>query len=227
MEEGKKVWYRSREEIKQHKEDKGGNSSATWHLKGTTTQTLSVPITPGGALLRKVKEKLQGVQGPDGGQTMVLEQGGASMMSTVQKKDPFREEMCRWKEDCKVDVKGDCMENNLIYRIDCQECQGGEGGWYRGQTGGSMHRRMKEHMMGLARKDIKCPLYRHTLEHHQGDPPEFKMTKSGGARSNMERLVKEAEMIGNEDEGGAKLWNSKGEYGRSKLVRFKPSSVQV
>ena len=96
-----------------------------------------------------------------------------------------------------------------------------------GQTGGTIHRREKEHLQGLTRGEWKCPLYRHSQEHHPDGPPQFKMEKIASARSNIQRLVHEAELIANHDESGTKLWNQKGEYGRSKLVRLKPSSEYV
>ena len=127
-----------------------------------------------------------------------------------------------------VDTKSDCMDSNLIYTIKCSKCQDDDQkGLYVGQTGGSIHRRQKEHLQGLKRGDWKCPLFRHSQEHHPEGHLQFKMKKIHTARSNMERLVHEAEMIANKSDSGVKLWNQKGEYGRSKIVRLKPSSEYV
>ena len=51
---GVKAWFRSRDQINKDKLIKGGNSSATWHLKQNIKQTLNVPITPGGKLVSKM-----------------------------------------------------------------------------------------------------------------------------------------------------------------------------
>ena len=59
--------------------------------------------------------------GPDGGKTMVLEQGGSSIISKVQPKDPFRKEQCRWKETCNVSAKDDCIDSEMFqYRVNSQ-----------------------------------------------------------------------------------------------------------
>ena len=171
---------------------------------------------------------MEDVRGPDGGKVQVMEQGGASMVASIQNKDPFRQPECRWKEECLVNKKEACMENNLVYQIKCSRCgDDNQKGLYIGQTGGSIHRRQKEHLQGLKRGDWKCPLFRHTRQHHPEGAPDFIMEKISKARSNMERLVYEAELIGNHDDGGSQLWNQKGEYGRSKLVRLKSSSEYV
>ena len=44
--DGTREWYRSKCQIKEDKQRKGGNNAATWHLKGDTRHTLAVPITP-------------------------------------------------------------------------------------------------------------------------------------------------------------------------------------
>ena len=98
-------------------------------------------------------------------------------------------------------------------------------GHYRGQSGRSMHSRMAEHVQGLKSKKMTCPLYRHRLQNHKDeeDDPTFVMKKLAKPRSNMERLVTEAEVIAEDEEQGVHLWNNKSEYGRSKLIRWKPT----
>ena len=53
--------------------------------------------------------------------------------------------------------------------------------------------------------------------------PDFEMKKFRKPRSIMERLVLESEIIGQDDDNGIPIWNNKAEYGRNKLVRWKPS----
>ena len=114
--------------------------------------------------------------GPDGGTTQVIEQGGAKMIAMIQKKDPFKEESCRWQERCLVKSKADCMDTNCVYTIKCTQCQDDpDRGLYVGQTGGTLHRRQREHHQGLTRGDWKCPLYRHTQQHHPDEVPDFMM----------------------------------------------------
>ena len=57
--------------------------------------------------------------------------------------------------------------------------------------------------------------------HTEQDTPDFSMEVVKGARSNLKRLVREGTLIqGAEKQDPGSLMNSKGEWGRSKLVRF-------
>ena len=77
-------------------------------------------------------------------------------------------------------------------------------------------------MAGWRNKKESCPLYKHHVENHPNDEPEFVMTASRSGSSNLHRLALEAEEIIGEEESGNKLWNSKAEFGRGKIIRFIP-----
>ena len=188
-----------------------------------------MPITPGGALLSRMKAVIKEITGPDGGNTLVLEQGGAGLLNSVQKSDPFRTLQCRWNHpDCKVDKENDCMETGKTYSIKCIKCKenpliSDNGGEYRGQTGHSLHTRMLEHMAGIGTKNQSCPLYRHKVDQHPNDDPENTMKKSRSGTSNLHRLALEAEEISEAELNEIKIWNSKSEFGKGKLIRWTPT----
>ena len=72
------IWksqYRSRDEIYKAKQLKGGNSAATWFLKGDTTGTVTCCATPNSELQKLIKDNLNTEKQADGGKTMVLEDG--------------------------------------------------------------------------------------------------------------------------------------------------------
>ena len=97
-------------------------------------------------------------------------------------------------------------------------------GQYRGQTGRTMHSRMAEHVRGLRAKNKSCPLFRHKEDYHKDIEPKFIMKPSIKTKGNLNRLATEAEQIGDgEDDKNVTLWNSKSEYGKSKLVRWRPT----
>ena len=50
-------------------------------------------------------------------------------------------------------------------------------GQYHGQTESTMYSLMKEHNAGLGAKKLSCPLYKHKLDQHKVDEPEFEMMK--------------------------------------------------
>ena len=89
---------------------------------------------------------------------------------------------------------------------------------------------MSEHMRGLRSKSKSCPLYRHQIDTHKDDidEPEFVMKQSMKTKGNLHRLATEAEQIGDGDDCPKTiLWNSKAEYGKSKLVRWSPTMSYV
>ena len=155
------------------------------------------------------------------------------MLNSVQGSDPFKPSECRWRDPkCRVDSKDDCMQAGKTYTITCKQCMEDvnmedNGGCYRGQTGRSMHSRMLEHTAGLAAKSQSCPLFRHKLDNHPHSEPEFVMKKSKSGSSNLHRLAMEAEEIYQAESSGVKLWNSKTEFGKGKLIRWTPTIQTV
>ena len=77
-------------------------------------------------------------------------------------------------------------------------------------------------MAGWRNKKESFPLYKHQVENHPNDEPEFVMTASRAGSSNLHRLTFVAEEIFDEEESGNKLWNSKAEFGTGKVIRFTP-----
>ena len=47
------------------------------------------------------------------------------------------------------------------------------------------------------------------------------------AKDNMSRLIGEEELIAKHEDQGDKLWNSKGEFGKSKLIRWSQTVSQI
>ena len=218
--------------IKEDKVKKGGNNASSWHLKGDTRQTLQLPITPGSDLTRKVKDKIKDMVGPDKGKTMTVEMGGLPITSGLMKNDPFKSAGCRFGDpNCIVQTDDDCMRQNIVYQITCQEpdCSDKDDrkNLYIGQSGRSSHARAREHHRGLINKDPRCPLTKHSDEYHplMTDIPSFIMKTVKGCRGNIDRLLTESQKIDTHDDRN--LMNSKMEYGTNKMVRFRPTVDRV
>ena len=97
-------------------------------------------------MCKKVREEIKEMRCPDGGLTKVVEAGGASILAGLGRSDPFRVLECPFEEVCWV--RGgvvDCWRARVVYRVVCLIC--GKG--YTGTTGGSLHKRVREHMGGL------------------------------------------------------------------------------
>ena len=97
---------------------------------------------------------------------------------------------------------------------------------YIGQSGTSLHLRMRSH-----RSNKQGVIHKHIQEYHQeqdSSPPEFGMWPVKSTRTIMERLGWESSLISKEDkERSGILMNSKSEYGRGKLIRFEPQIIRT
>ena len=98
---------------------------------------------------------------------------------------------------------------------------------YIGHSGRSMHCRMREHLEGLKGRNPGNPLWKHHLDKHKDDEePEFKMNMMSTHRGNLPRLIAEGILIEKESQNG-EVFNSRSEFGRTKVVRFTPEVLRV
>ena len=165
-----------------------------------------------------------------------------NIMASLQKRDPHPKVGCDYGDpECMVGAG--CMATSVCYKIACNKCdpkqkQGSRPSGtptqvragsrrrvkYLGQSGTSTHRRMKSHRDGLKSKSTKTisVLRKHRQDHHDpSEKPNFRMEVLSKHRTVLQRLVTEDCLIQEHElkEPGS-LMNSKGEYGRSKMIRF-------
>ena len=132
-----------------------------------------------------------------------------------------------------VDPKQDCMSTNCVYRITCNLCPSNnpkDQAIYIGQSGRSLHARQAEHQQGITKSATTCPMVRHVSDSHAGltvTPGSFTMNKIRGSKDNMSRMLGEGEEIKIAEANGSKLMNSKGEFGKTKLIRWTQTVSQV
>ena len=91
---------------------------------------------------------------------------------------------------------------------------------YIGQSGTTIHKRQRSHLSGS-----KSVLKKHCEEYHkdQQSKPKFTMKVLRGSKTVLDRLVWEANLISQAEENNpGSLMNSKGEWGKNKMVRFAP-----
>ena len=105
----------------------------------------------------------------------------------------------------------------VVYRVVCLIC--GKG--YMGTTGGSLHKRVREHMGALRRGDCGNAVGKHFPNEYAGVDTEevvaplFVVEILRGRASSMERYIEEGVTEGK----GAEM-NSKGEWGRINTRRI-------
>ena len=114
--------HRSREEIILKKAEKGGITSSSWFLKGTTAKVIKCQATPDGALARMLDRNLNPANTKE--RTKVVEEGDAPATASLSRSDPYRKAECRFQDkSCLVDPKQDCSLMGCIYEICCKSCK--------------------------------------------------------------------------------------------------------
>ena len=237
--QGSKPMYRDRSRIQADKDLKKGKTKASWFMKGTTRQVIMIPATPRSGLANAVQSNLRGFSGPDYGTTKVVERSGRPVTAGLRRSDPFPKTGCAFGEpDCMIGVG--CDKTSVCYQLSCDLCDPRPDtepirpsqpptspvagsrrvrGRYIGQTGTSMHLRMRHH-----RDNEDTVVQKHISQYHsQPDDPQssFYMENIRQSRTILDRLVWEGELIyKTEKELEGSLMNSKSEYGKGKLVRF-------
>ena len=120
-----------------------------------------------------------------------MEVAGPQLKRKLQKSDPFKKKKCE-RPDCLIcptGGKGPCDATGVSYNIVCKDC--GEVQLYHHYEGESSHSgysRGKEH------------LYRHMMEKHAGNRPNFQENVTGiYGNDTMLRQISEAVAIQNSD----------------------------
>ena len=88
---------------------------------------------------------------------------------------------------------------------------------------------MRSHLGGIKGAGV---LGKHIREHHEGNTEGarslFVMKHEVGARTVLDRLVKEGTRINNVETNNPNwLMNSRGEWGKGKMVRFEPKITRI
>ena len=134
-----------------------------------------------------------------------MEGAGVPVTAGLTKLNPFSTDQCDFQETCLVG--SGCSRVNCNYRIHCSDCNPGIKGIrkpagaknrsiYLGQTGTSLHKRMKSHLGGVSGGGV---LGKHVQEHHEGSRGNqaslFKMELLKGSRTVLDRQVQEGTLI--------------------------------
>ena len=226
---------RTRKEIQERKAEKGGITAGSWYLGGETVRVMTVQPTPGGKLLKAVKNSIN--KDTSNGKTMVVEDGGQPAIASLKEGDPFRKEGCKFTNpDCMVDIKEDCTAMGCLYEISCNACQepveedisgskttkdpGGQSRPnYVGMTSTSLHCRMLGHQAGQKAKSGSNPLWRHDAEKHNGEHQTYTTRILRRERTLLPLCILEAIYI--EKQKTKTSMNEKNEWGHGGLVRLR------
>ena len=227
---------RTKKEIQEKKLEKGGITAGSWYLRGDTVRVMSVQPTPGGKLLKAVRNNVN--RDSSKGKTLVVEDGGQPAIASLKKSDPFKKDGCQFGDkECMVDTKDDCTAMGCLYEITCNTCQdpveedqtgskttkdpGGQSRTnYVGMTSTSLHCRMLGHMAGQKARSGSNPLWRHDAEKHEGEHQTYTTRILRRERTLLPLCILEAIYI--EKQSTKTSLNEKNEWGHGGIVRLNP-----
>ena len=165
-----------------------------------------VQSTPGEVL----KKGVQDVMSENGMKVKVVEQGGRTIRSLLQKSDIHPKTACEMVDCpiCLTKPSGMCSKESVGYEIWCFECEkDGVRSIMHGETGRTARMRCGEHRDNLAGK--RGGLWEHCLLFHSGEKVNFGYKVVGAFKDPLQRQLNEAIRI--ERETG-NLMNSKNEW---------------
>ena len=141
---------------------------------------LFVPFTPGGQLVKQLKEAEERSSADRKVRFRFVERAGTSLKAVLQKSDPWAGGKCGSGEcfPCRGGKGGDCRRNNVTYQIVCEECERGNVvAHYKGETSKNTYTRGLKHLEQLRNKSKDSVLWAHCKEHHQSSVVPFQMEK--------------------------------------------------
>ena len=152
-----------------------------------------------------------------------MEKGGITVERTLMRSNPMASENCG-KIDCPAckngGGKGMCHKGNINYENQCNLCD--ENVKYFGESCRNLYTRAKEHERKCEKKDENSFMYKHQVEFHKDEVPDwsFKVVKT--FKDPLSRQVGEAMLIKNHK---GILLNSKAEFHQAPLVRIRQEIV--
>ena len=185
---------------------------------GNKQSVIFVQSTPGEILRKKVEEIVDSA----GFKVKVVEKGGRTVRSLLQKSDVSSSVTCSESgcPICSTTGKGGCQVEGVVYRVFCKICetQGIDSSMF-GETGRTARIRCKEHFDALLNPSTSSNLREHQASKHPGMPFDFAcevVKKYPG--DPLSRQLKEAVMI--ENHKGISM-NDKQEWVRPASIRVR------
>ena len=202
----------------------------TWNSAKSVLQYKSVLfVTPGGVLLKQVKQREEELNRNNPERILIEEKGGLKIKDMLGAKNPFQKPKCTQKTCpmCKEidfimlnpeETKIPCNSNNVGYKWQCLTCQDrGITKVYEGETGRSARIPGSEHLKEFEKKKEKSVLYKHKMADHKDEPVKFKMDITQKFKDALSRQANEAVRIYTRPDH--ELLNSKSEFNHPPLAR--------
>ena len=221
----KSSWFRSKKKKQggTGKFGKKGEKKRGREEESDIEAVMFVPHTPGGLLAKLLQEEDDRFRKGTGMKRIkMVERGGRTVKDIVSKTNPWAGDGCE-RDDClpcmgERGSGGNCQQENIVYRIHCQECELGHiKAEYTGESSRTMYLRGKEHLDGLVKKNEKNALWKHCAQVHGGRQVKFTMKIVRSHKTPFTRQVQEGVEIDNSTANI--IMNSKGEWNGSRIPR--------
>ena len=179
--------------------------------------------TPGGELVRRLRQLEQRLSEVTGWRVKIVERGGTTIKQVLPNTNPWAGAVCG-KSDCvscrsNKPVK-DCSKRSILYQNQCLTCseESSTTKVYIGESSRSLYERAAEHHSAFRGKKEDNHMYKHCeLEHKGRDDIKFEFSILGTYRDALSRQIAEAVRV---RRMGASAINSKGIYNRCTLPRL-------
>ena len=159
------------------------------------------------------------------GKVRIVERAGPTVADLIANRSPWTSSPCGRPKcaPCKT-KEGSCRAHNLVYKITCTECaNSGTKSLYIGESHRSWWDRSGDHITALRTKNPNYAIVKHWQTNHpqMETPPNFKFEVVERCHSSLERQIKEAIHIRNEE--CDVLMNGRGEWGLNIIPQLTPT----
>ena len=217
--------FRPKDWNKEERKERKQRNKTDWATKGGHIAPIFVPATPRGELAKEMK-KVADVEARDGIHFKIVEMGGRTIKSELQRSNPTATPGCN-KDDCLAcktggrGKGGQCHRNNVNYKISCGLCPEGRRAVYIGETSRNLYTRAKQHK---GNKDEESSFMRKHMEDcHRGEEEDFRAEVTNTNKDCLTRLVREGVLIRRCQDP---LLNTRSEWHQPSLYRVQAEVVR-
>ena len=226
---GKRPIFRPKDWKREERRLEKKRKKHNWAKVGGHIAPIFVPTTPGGVLM-KMMRKVAEEEARDGIKFKILEVGGRTLKSELQRSNPTATPGCD-KSDCLPcsggrGKGGKCHKNNVNYIIECHLCPEGKRFVYWGETSRNLYTRCKEHLGDFGREggDGDSHFMRtHMEEYHPGMESKFVAKVTNVNRDSMTRQIREGVNI---RRSKRPVMNTKSEWFQPPIYRVQSEIVR-
>ena len=216
--QGKRDYFRTPETRKIARE-RSKESSHKWFRKSkkdmSVASVMFVEPTPGGELLKQLKEIEEVYKIDEGKRIKFVEKSGKKIIDKIRVSDPFRSN-CKEQEclACRNSEKfSNCRKTNIGYQITCKLCKSrGKNRIYQGESSRNLYLRGREHLNQLKNEKSNSVMLKHNMNEHENELErvEYEMKITGSFRKPLGRIIDEGLRIKHTKK--EELLNSKNEF---------------